>query len=176
MKSENWGHAGSRRRGNSGNSGNSGNRRTIYTAIGAAALCLLTLTAAACASSSGGQTSTPGAPTATPGGQSGGNWQTVSQTSGSSISEGGGNSNSSSQTTSFSANGPYRILAACQGSGSLSIQVRPQGSTTLRCASSRQEPSRVTGGDTSGSGATITVTISPQGNIEWYEVLAQVQR
>jgi len=157
-----------------------GPARDVARGARAVALCLLALSAASCAPSSAGGTGAPGAsgpaPTATPAGQPGGNWRTVSQTSGSSVSEGGGNSNSSSQSTSFSAAGPYQIVAACQGSGSLKIDVRPQGSATLHCASSRQDPSRVAGGDASGSNVIVTVTVSAQGQVEWYEVLAQVRR
>jgi hypothetical protein len=78
-------------------------------------------------------------------------------------------------SSSFDATGPYQILAACQGSGSLVIDVSSQSSMTFKCTASRNAPSRIAGSNASGSGDTIDVAVTSQGQIEWYQVLAQVQ-
>jgi hypothetical protein len=164
-----------------------GHRAACTRSSGAAtfllALCLLGLCLllsagfSACASSvtasQGGSEQRPTATTGANSGQSGGNWQTVANLSGESVSSGGGE-NSSVESTSFDASGPYQVLAACQGSGSLTVGVAAQNSITVHCAASRAAPTRIAGSDV-GSDGTIDVSVTPQGQIEWYQVLAQVQ-
>jgi hypothetical protein len=116
--------------------------------------------------------------TPTPNPQSSGNWQTVATMTGSSTSQssgGGTNINQSSQSTSFSANGPYQILAACQGSGKLTIEIDSQPSITVQCTSAQKAPSRVAGADSPGGDGSVDMTVTPAGQIPSWQVLAQVK-
>jgi hypothetical protein len=148
---------------------------------------LLAFGAAGCGSSPATQQGSPDdgqpeqpeqmTPTSNPQASSG-SWQTVSTMTGSSTSQssgGGTNINQSSQSTSFSANGPYQILAACQGSGKLTIEIDSQPSITVQCASSRKSPSRVAGADSPGGDGSVDLTVAPEGQVEWWQVLTQVK-
>jgi hypothetical protein len=149
--------------------------------------CLLALGMSACGSAPATQQGGPDdgqpvqpvqmTPTSNPQASSG-TWQTVATMTGSSTSQssgGGTNINQSSQSTSFSADGPYQILAACQGSGTLTIEIDSQPPITVGCTSSQKAPSRVAGADTPGGDGSVDVTVTPQGQIPSWLVLAQVK-
>jgi hypothetical protein len=116
-----------------------------------------------------------GAPTATASSQqSDGNWQTVTEISGSSTSSGGGTNQDVSQS-STTVSGAYRVMAACQGSGSLQITLKPGGALTVHCTSARQDPTRIAGSDSAPAGGIIDITVDRRGDIESSDVLVQVR-
>ncbi len=119
-----------------------------------------------------------GAPTSTASAssspQSDGNWQTVTEISGSSTSSGGG-TNQDISTSSTTVSGAYRVLAACQGSGSLHIALKPGSSLTVHCTSAQQDPIRVAGSDSAPANGTLEITVDRQGDIEWSDILVQVR-
>jgi hypothetical protein len=106
--------------------------------------------------------------------QSDGNWQTVTEISGSSTSSGGG-TNQDISTSSTTVSGAYRVLAACQGSGSLQITLNPGGALTVHCTSAQQDPIRVAGSDSAPANGTLEIKVNRQGNIEWSDILVQVR-
>lgn len=117
------------------------------------------------------------------GGTSGGNsasptdtgtWQTVSESSGASVSNGGTNNDTSQQTTSI--NGAYRVMATCQGGGSLVIQLNPGGAANVQCTPTKQEPVRVAGSDSAPPNGTLSISITRNGDIQSSDVLVQVRR
>lgn len=103
-----------------------------------------------------------------------GTWQTVSESTGSSVSSGGTNSDTSQQSTSI--NGAYRVMAACQGGGSLAIQLNPGGAANVQCTPAKQEPVRIAGSDSAPAGGTLSMTITRNGDVAWSDVLVQVRR
>ncbi|HEX6817359.1 MAG TPA: hypothetical protein VF120_03230 [Ktedonobacterales bacterium] len=152
-------------------------RRAVALAVGALlALAVFAAGMAGCGSVSSGSGGTSGGSS---GGSSAsptdtGTWQTVSESSGSSVSNGGTNNDTSQQTTSV--NGAYRVMAACEGGGSLAIQLNPGGAVNVQCTPARQEPVRVAGSDSAPPGGTLSMTITRNGNITSSDVLVQVRR
>jgi hypothetical protein len=116
-----------------------------------------------------------GAPTSTTSSQqSDGNWQTVTEISGSSTSSGGGTNQDISQS-STTVSGAYRVMAACQGSGSLQISLKPGSSLTVHCTAAQQDPIRVAGSDSAPANGILEITVDRQGDIEWSDILVQVR-
>lgn len=102
------------------------------------------------------------------------NWQTVTEVSGSSTSPGGGTNQDTSQQ-STTVNGAYRVIAACQGSGSLQITLDPGGSIALLCSPNQQAPVRIAGGDSAPPGGQLSITVDRQGDVESSDVKVQVR-
>jgi hypothetical protein len=110
---------------------------------------------------------------ASPSPQSGGAWVTQVEIGGSSTSSGGGTIvDTSEASTSVSA--AYRVMAACQGGGSLQITLRPGGAFTVHCTASKQEPARIAGSDSAPAGGILDITVSRQGDVQQSDVLVQV--
>jgi len=106
--------------------------------------------------------------------QSGGNWQTVTEISGSSTSSGGG-TNQDISVSSTTVSGAYRVMAACQGSGSLQITLKPGGALTVHCTPAQQDPIRIAGSDSAPANGILEITVDRRGDIEWSEVEVQVR-
>jgi hypothetical protein len=147
--------------------------------------CLVVLTGgaalAACgpvstSSSAGGSSTGPGvnSAAATATADAAINWQTVTEISGSSTSQGGGTNHDTSES-STTVSGAYRIIAACQGSGSLQITLKPGGSVALPCTSSAHDPVRIAGGDSAPPDGTLDITVDRQGDVQSSEVEVQVR-
>jgi hypothetical protein len=116
-----------------------------------------------------------GAPTSTASSQqSDGNWQTVTEISGSSTSSGGG-TNQDISDSSTTVSGAYRVMAACQGSGSLQITLKPGGALTVHCTPDEREPIRIAGSDSAPANGILEITVDRRGDIEWSEVEVQVR-
>ncbi len=98
----------------------------------------------------------------------------MTEISGSSTSSGGGTNQDISQS-STTVTGAYRVLAACQGTGSLQITLKPGGSLTVHCTAAQQDPIRVAGSDSAPANGTLDIEVDRQGDIEWSDVLVQVR-
>lgn len=153
----------------------------VWLAVGAALLSLVAL--AACSSTSSSSSSSyrpvisldPASAVATAtsvAADDDSSWRTISQTSVASVSLGGG-SNSSNSQSSVSVRSAYRVLADCEGSGSLAITLNPGGSLTVHCTSDGSDPVRIAGSDSPPSGHSISVSVRPNGEIEDAEILVQ---
>jgi hypothetical protein len=92
---------------------------------------------------------------------------------GSSTSSGGGTNEDISES-STSVSGAYRVMAACQGGGSLQITLKPGGAFTVHCTAAKQDPARIAGSDSAPAGGILDITVNRQGDVQQSDVLVQV--